>query len=109
MTPKTVIRPGYGRGYDLGVFGSIFGHNVTQNLPVLGIQNLAPANNFDTVFTLAQGPTTVQSRNALDSRPKGPNGFPLLPNGVTPAHDFQRYAAADCGCVEFHHSAPADR
>lgn len=35
VAPNTVIRTGYGRGYDIGVFGSIFGHNVTQNLPVL--------------------------------------------------------------------------
>ena len=84
VTPKTVIRTGYGRGYDLGIFGSIFGHNVTQNLPVLGIQTLAPANNFDTVFTLAQGPTPLNPSSVLDSQPKGPNGRPLLPNGVTP-------------------------
>lgn len=83
-TPKTVIRLGYGRGYDLGVFGSIFGHNVTQNLPVLGIQTLAPANNFDTVFTLGAGPTSFDPASSLNSRPKGPNGYPLLPNGVTP-------------------------
>ena len=84
LTPKTVIRTGYGRGYDLGIFGSIFGHNVTQNLPVLGIQTLAPANNFDTVFTLSQGPTPLNPSSILDSQPKGPNGRPLLPNGVTP-------------------------
>ena len=83
-TPKTVIRVGYGRGYDLGIFGSIFGHNVTQNLPVLGIQTLSPANNFDTVFTLAQGPTPFSPADALAGQPKGPNGFPILPNGVTP-------------------------
>lgn len=84
VTPKMVIRTGYGRGYDLGIFGSIFGHNVTQNLPVLGIQTLAPANNFDTVFTLDQGPTPLNPSSVLDSQPKGPNGRPLLPNGVTP-------------------------
>src|SRR5438270_4044686 len=33
--PKTVIRMGYGRRFDIGVFGSTFGHVVTQNLPVL--------------------------------------------------------------------------
>ncbi len=32
---KTVVRAGYGWSYDLGVFGSNFGHNVTQNPPVL--------------------------------------------------------------------------
>jgi hypothetical protein len=83
-TPKTVVRVGYGRGYDLGIFGSIFGHNVTQNLPVLGIQTMAPANNFDTVFTLPQGPTSFDPATLLNSQPKGPNGRPLLPNGVTP-------------------------
>ncbi|HMK30922.1 MAG TPA: TonB-dependent receptor, partial [Terriglobales bacterium] len=31
---KTVIRMGYGRSFDMGVFGSNFGHAVTQNLPV---------------------------------------------------------------------------
>jgi hypothetical protein len=84
LNNKTVIRTGYGRGYDLGIFGSIFGHNVTQNLPVLGIQTLAPANNFDTVFTLDQGPTSFDPGTLLNSQPKGPNGRPLLPNGVTP-------------------------
>src|SRR5262249_37597996 len=34
VTPKTVIRAGYGRSYDVGVFGVSFGHNVTQNVPV---------------------------------------------------------------------------
>ncbi len=36
LDEKTVIRAGYGRSFDTGVFGSIFGHVVTQNLPVLG-------------------------------------------------------------------------
>ena len=35
LNDKTVIRGGYGRSYDIGVFGSLFGHTVTQNLPVL--------------------------------------------------------------------------
>ncbi|HXE91670.1 MAG TPA: TonB-dependent receptor [Terriglobales bacterium] len=38
ITPKTILRMGYGRSFDIGVFGSIFGHAVTQNLPVLPIQ-----------------------------------------------------------------------
>lgn len=83
-TPKTVIRVGYGRGYNLGVFGSVFGHNVTQNLPVLGIQTNLPTNNFDTVFTLAQGPASFNPADALSGRPTGPNGFPILPDRVTP-------------------------
>src|SRR4029077_4783464 len=40
LTPKTVLRAGYGRSFDIGVFGSNFGHTVTQNLPVLLKQNV---------------------------------------------------------------------
>ena len=53
---RTVLRAGYGRSYDIGVFGSLFGHSVTQNLPVLAVQELRAPSNFDRVFTLAAGP-----------------------------------------------------
>jgi Carboxypeptidase regulatory-like domain/TonB dependent receptor len=60
---KTVLRLGYGRGFDIGVFGSNFGHVVTQNLPVLARQDLsdtnfntAASNNRSAIFTLSQGP-----------------------------------------------------
>jgi hypothetical protein len=53
---RTVLRGGYGRSYDIGVFGSLFGHSVTQNLPVLAVQELRAPSNFDRVFTLAEGP-----------------------------------------------------
>jgi hypothetical protein len=56
---KTVLRIGYGRSYDIGVFGSNFGHVVTQNLPVLARQDLsdttyntAASNNRSAIFTL---------------------------------------------------------
>ncbi|MGA7410193.1 MAG: hypothetical protein WBW33_06890, partial [Bryobacteraceae bacterium] len=75
---KTVIRGGYGWGYDLGTFGSTFGHNVTQNPPVLSNQNTTPPNNFTPVFTLANGPSTLAPVTV------GPNGTFLLPNGVNP-------------------------
>jgi len=80
-TNKTVIRIGFGRGYDLGIFGAVFGHNVTQNLPVLAQQQVNPASNFQTVFTLAQGPPAATDPAAiLAAQPKGPNGYPLEPN-----------------------------
>ena len=41
MRPKTVVRIGYGRSFDIGVFGSNFGHAVTQNLPVLVHQQIS--------------------------------------------------------------------
>jgi outer membrane receptor protein involved in Fe transport len=56
LDEKTVIRGGYGRTYDIGVFGSLFGHSVTQNLPVLSVQENNAPSNFDRVFTLAHGP-----------------------------------------------------
>jgi outer membrane receptor protein involved in Fe transport len=57
VQPTTVIRAGYGRSFDLGVFGSIFGHAATQNLPVLSNQQVTNTGGItSTAFTLAQGP-----------------------------------------------------
>ena len=53
--PGTVIRAGYGRSFDIGVFGSIFGHAATQNLPVLQNQQVTTSGT-DAAFTLASGP-----------------------------------------------------
>lgn len=76
LDPKTVIRAGYGWSYSLGTFGTIFGHNVSQNLPVLANQQINPANGFTGVFSLAQGPfgPTFPAPDA--------NGRFPLPNGV---------------------------
>jgi Carboxypeptidase regulatory-like domain/TonB dependent receptor len=54
VRPKTVVRIGYGRSFDIGVFGSNFGHAVTQNLPVLvhqaiGAHDLNPLSINDNV------------------------------------------------------------
>jgi outer membrane receptor protein involved in Fe transport len=54
--PKTVIRLGYGRSFDIGVFGSNFGHTATQNLPVLLSQQLTPSSNTGSIFNLSEGP-----------------------------------------------------
>jgi len=75
--PKTVIRAGYGRSFDLGVFGSIFGHTVTQNLPVLANQSV---NNNST--------GTTSAAFALSAGPP-PNVFPTVPsNGLLPAPNY---------------------
>ncbi len=90
-TDKLVIRAGYGRSYDIGVFGSLFGHTVTQNLPVLAVQRLNAPSNFDRVFTLNSGPPAFTAFFGLDDTPKNggrpntsspPNGRFFLPNGV---------------------------
>jgi hypothetical protein len=97
-TPKTVVRMGYGRSYDIGVFGSNFGHTVTQNLPVLLKQNydastftdvtgpnpncvVTPAQpkpcsaNLVQLFSLDAGPNA-----SLDIDPAGPTTFPAIPS-----------------------------
>jgi len=84
VAPKTVIRAGYGRSYDVGVFGVSFGHNVTQNVPVLANQSLNPSQAYLAVFTLAQGPPSLDPSTILASQPKGPGGNPILPNGISP-------------------------
>jgi hypothetical protein len=75
LNERTVIRAGYGRSYDIGVFGSTFGHSVTQNLPVLAVQELE-APQFQRMFTLAQGPP------APVFPPVPSDGSFPLPNGV---------------------------
>ncbi|WP_158941584.1 TonB-dependent receptor [Granulicella sp. S190] len=64
-TDKTVVRAGYGRSFDLGVFGSIFGHVVTQNLPVLANQAITAsgsnAASYAKPFDLATGPVPNQT------------------------------------------------
>jgi outer membrane receptor protein involved in Fe transport len=56
LTPKTVIRAGYGRSFDLGVFGSTFGHVVTQNLPVLANQSISASTTTGQAFCLGSSP-----------------------------------------------------
>ena len=73
---KTVIRGGYGRSYDMGVFGSLFGHSVTQNLPVLSVQSQTGTTpDFDALFNLSQPAPPPVFLNSDTGR------FPL-PNNV---------------------------
>lgn len=70
--PSTVLRGGYGRSFDIGVFGSIFGHAATQNLPVLSSQEVvATGGPLSQAFTLASGPPA-------------PAPIPVPPNGLLP-------------------------
>ena len=71
LNDKTVIRAGYGRSFDTGVFGSIFGHTVTQNLPVLANQQINQPTTTTAAFLMSDGPTTYT--------------FPSVPsNGLLP-------------------------
>jgi hypothetical protein len=51
VNPSTVIRAGYGRSFDAGYAGSLFGIAATQNPPVTVTQNLQSGG-----FNLATGP-----------------------------------------------------
>jgi len=93
ITPKTVIRAGYGRSYDIGVFGSNFGHTVTQNLPVLLKQNLKASNippntasdDLIPIFTLADGPIAPDFHSG-DINSDGLIPFTVLGGGVSGVH-----------------------
>ena len=86
LDPKTVIRAGYGRSFDTGVFGSIFGHVVTQNLPVLANQSLSGSGAIGYAFPLAG------KSNLPGAGPTGgpvPFTFPKTPsNGLLPAEGY---------------------
>jgi hypothetical protein len=73
---KTILRAGFGRSFDIGVFGSLFGHSVTQNLPVLSAQELRAPSAFDAVFNLRDGPAPAVFPDVPS------NGRFALPDGV---------------------------
>jgi len=93
LTPKTVVRMGYGRSYDIGVFGSNFGHTVTQNLPVLLKQNFDASNfssasgNLVPLFSLDAGPSSIPQINPATAFPAVPsNGFIPLTSSLSGTH-----------------------
>jgi hypothetical protein len=72
---KTVLRIGYGRGFDIGVFGSNFGHVVTQNLPVLANQTLTDTNCATANGGAVCNSTATNDRSAVFTLDKGPQAF----------------------------------
>jgi hypothetical protein len=89
LNPKTVVRAGYGRSFDMGVFGSIFGHTVTQNIPVLAFQNIVAPNTITPAFDLNVGPT--------------PYVFPTTPasTGLLPAPGYSVSSSARPNPLQF--------
>ncbi|NOT47269.1 MAG: TonB-dependent receptor, partial [Acidobacteria bacterium] len=96
LNDKMVIRGGFGRSFDIGVFGTVFGHTVTQNLPVLAVQNLNAASNTARVFNLASGPPAPTGFFGITTLPKNcpvsgcvnntilpSTGKFFLPDGIT--------------------------
>ena len=105
VTPKTVVRMGYGRSYDIGVFGSNFGHTVTQNLPVLLKQNYDASTftsnspnpnctsatpcsgNLVPLFSLDAGPNANANIDPASAFPPVPdNGFIPLTAQLSGTH-----------------------
>ncbi len=80
LNAKTVIRTGYGRTFDVGTFGSIFGHSVTQNLPVLGTQVNIPSNAWQSAFKLEVGPPELNPATILQAQGKGADGNYIYPS-----------------------------
>ncbi|MGA7857828.1 MAG: TonB-dependent receptor [Terracidiphilus sp.] len=86
--PKTVIRAGYGRSFDTGVFGSIFGHTVTQNIPVLANQQI-------------NSPTTTSAAFKLDVGPAPYVSIPVPANGLLPNPGTQVSSSARSNPLNF--------
>jgi hypothetical protein len=77
LTPKTVVRAGYGWAYSAGWAGSIFNEaNIT--LPVLLAQSNSPANTSQGVFSLTSGPPVAVF-------PAANSGLMPLPNNIAAA------------------------
>jgi hypothetical protein len=107
VNPKTVVRLGYGRSFDIGVFGSNFGHTVTQNLPVLANQQLTSlAGDNKTAafnFTGTCLPTAIYgSGNCGPAAPS--TAFPIVPsNGILPLFGICQEGSNPCvGSVSPH-------
>ena len=89
VNPKTVVRMGYGRSFDIGVFGSLFGHTVTQNLPVLAHQTLTSLTGDNKTaaynFTGQCLPASSGYNPAVCGPISGTAAFPVIPsNGILP-------------------------
>ncbi|HLH07721.1 MAG TPA: TonB-dependent receptor [Terriglobales bacterium] len=91
LQEKTVIRAGFGMSYDMGVFGSNFGHTVTQNLPVLISQQVnastfngnSNSDSYAPAFNLGPGGYLATVPGVITGAPAPV--FPAIPsNGQLP-------------------------
>ncbi|HLK21525.1 MAG TPA: TonB-dependent receptor [Bryobacteraceae bacterium] len=79
LTSKTVIRSGYGRGFNAAGVGAVFAQNPELDPPVQFVQNLNPANPYTTAI-----PTFLSSGPPAPARPPvGSTGRYPLPNGIS--------------------------
>jgi hypothetical protein len=84
INPTTVVRAGYGRSFDAGYAGDIFGIAATQNPPVTVDQNVETVG-----FNLAQGPPKfnfpISSRFSLMDLAVANHGDPSVSPKVPPS------------------------
>ncbi|MGH9353838.1 MAG: TonB-dependent receptor domain-containing protein, partial [Terriglobia bacterium] len=90
LTPKTVIRTGYGRSYFAGTFGWNFNDLAADIYPSIVNQNLSTTNSFFPVQFVSGAPPAQPSLGAAPPLPVFPtipsNGRLLLPNGIGTPH-----------------------
>jgi len=82
LTPKTVLRGGFGRSLDPGFWGAIFGQGITQTYPVLQTQGLYASSNYTRVFSLAAGPPAPATSITVPSNGLIP--LPSLDDAIAP-------------------------
>jgi len=102
LNSKTVVRLGYGRSFDIGVFGSNFGHTVTQNLPVLANQQLNSLAGDNKTAAFNFGGACLPATGGYDPTICGPPApaaaFPTIPsNGILPLFGVCPESAAVAG------------
>jgi Carboxypeptidase regulatory-like domain/TonB dependent receptor len=76
VTPTTVIRAGYGRSFNPGGLGAVFGQGADYNPPIVNAQSVNQSNIYISPFSLLNGPP------APPEPPVGANGTYPLPNGI---------------------------
>jgi hypothetical protein len=76
VTPSTVIRAGYGRSFNPGGLGAVFGQGADYNPPIVNAQSVNQSNIYISPFSLLNGPP------APPEPPVGSNGTYPLPNGI---------------------------
>ncbi len=76
VTPKTVIRTGYGISFNPGGLGAVFGQGADYNPPIVNAQSVSQSNIYVAPFNLLNGPP------APPQPPVGSNGTYPLPDNV---------------------------
>ncbi len=77
ITPKTVVRSGYGRSFNPSGLGAVFGQGADYNPPIVNPQSVPQPNPYVPAFNLLAGPPTVPNP------PVGANGRFPLPDGIS--------------------------